>query len=249
MGKLTHQQFLEKISNKPILDKLSILGTYNGSNKPIQVQCKLCGRIWDSKPQFLYYNHGCIVCSKKNDAKKRRKSHTTFASQINEIHYGTIKILSEYEGGANPIEVECLECGRIWVVSQAFKLRQRGCANCISSKGERKIKAILEANSIVFEQQVSFPDLYSITQNGQKSTSYRFDFAIIENGEIKHLIEYDGAQHFKSYISWGGEEKLKKQQEIDRKKTEYCSKKQIKLIRIPYTKLKAIDIKMLLDEK
>ena len=47
------------------------------------------------------------------------------------------------------------------------------------------------------------------------------------------LIEYDGEQHFKTAFGQQ-EEKLILQQLYDNIKTEWCSKNNIKLIRIPY---------------
>lgn len=57
-----------------------------------------------------------------------------------------------------------------------------------------------------------------------------FDFYL---PDYNILIEYDGEQHYK--VSFGqNEEKLLKQQEYDKIKTEWCKQNNIKLVRIPY---------------
>ena len=75
----------------------------------------------------------------------------------------------------------------------------------------------------------------------------KFDFAIFDGQNLRALIEYDGIQHFKIVEKWGGEEKLKTQQERDKRKDEYCKKKGIPLIRIPYTDFKVLDEEYLLS--
>lgn len=59
----------------------------------------------------------------------------------------------------------------------------------------------------------------------------RFDFYI---PQYNIVIEYDGVQHFK-IGGWATKEKLEQIQQYDEVKNQYCRKKGIKLIRIPYT--------------
>ena len=78
-------------------------------------------------------------------------------------HYATAELL---------LSNHCLSCG------------------CLKSKGENKIKKILQQENILFVQQ--FPVLI----NGAK---YYFDFGIYnDNGQLDCLIEYDGEHHYKS---------------------------------------------------
>ena len=71
----------------------------------------------------------------------------------------------------------------------------------------------------------------------------RFDFAIVENGKIKRLIEFDGEQHFKDIPSWGG---LELQQQRDKVKNEYALSHNIPLVRIPYWERDNITMEMIL---
>ena len=101
---------------------------------------------------------------------------------------------------------------------------------CLNSRGEFKIASILNENGIVFEKQKIYKNLRI---NQSKYRSPKFDFFIPEGN---YLIEYDGQQHF-SYtnVGWNDKEHFEKVQERDNIKNDYCRKKNIPLIRIPYT--------------
>ncbi len=73
-----------------------------------------------------------------------------------------------------------------------------------------------------------------------------FDFALLRENKIVALIEYDGEQHYRPTLRYGGEEKLRLVQERDRIKNEYCKRKGIRLIRVPWF---IIDIDAYLDDK
>jgi len=73
----------------------------------------------------------------------------------------------------------------------------------------------------------------------------RFDFAVFENNVLSHLIEYDGRQHFEPVKYMGGEKRFKIQVRNDKLKDEYCSENNIRLIRLPYTEYRNIDLEML----
>ena len=93
------------------------------------------------------------------------------------------------------------------------------------------IRKHLELNNINFIPQKIFNDCFN--KNG--TSHLYFDFYLTD---FNTIIEYDGLQHFEPVMIWGGQEKLKKQQENDEIKNNYCKNKNIKLVRIPYTKSK-----------
>lgn len=100
-----------------------------------------------------------------------------------------------------------------------------------ASRGEIKIEEILRKAGIPFEEEYSFPDLYS--SNGRP---LRFDFAVFDDDDnLLFLIEYQGIQHYQAKSKFGGNSGLKKQQYNDMLKREYCRKNNIILIAIPYT--------------
>jgi len=98
------------------------------------------------------------------------------------------------------------------------------------SRGEIKVKEVLEKAEILFEQQYIFPDLTSTS-----GKPLRFDFAVFdEDGELDFLIEFNGEQHYTAVEAYGGARKLIQQKYNDMQKIKYCARKDIRLIVIPY---------------
>ena len=93
-----------------------------------------------------------------------------------------------------------------------------------------KICDILTDAGLNFQEEYSFPDLISNTGH-----PLRFDFAVFDdNNDIDFLIEYQGEQHYKPKSKFGGIQGLRKQQYNDMLKREYCKKRNIKLLAIPW---------------
>ena len=123
------------------------------------------------------------------------------------------------------------DCGNIHIVSTSdFNCEKVQSCGCMNSKGEAQISALLLENNIRYMSQFFFDDLKSI-----KGRKYYFDFGILnENNELIYLIEYDGIQHFSENHQFS-ENSFKNIQERDKIKNKYCLKRNIPLIRIPYT--------------
>lgn len=95
------------------------------------------------------------------------------------------------------------------------------------SKGELAVAKILNENNISFQQEYKAFKF----SNGKWAT---YDFYI----NNKYLIEYDGETHYAYNLhGWHTKEQLKKQQERDIIKNQWCKDNNIPLIRIPYTHL------------
>ena len=90
------------------------------------------------------------------------------------------------------------------------------------SQGEKQIKDFLDKYNIQYKQEFIF----------KKLEKKRFDFYLPKN---KTVIEFDGKQHFEAVEYFGGAENLRKQQERDKQKDEFCTRNNIKVLRIPYT--------------
>ena len=136
-------------------------------------------------------------------------------------------------------ECQC-ECGNKHLVSAEVLLsgKSNSCG-CLQSKGNAKIKDILQQNNILFISE------YPIRIDG---INYYFDFAILnENNSIKCFIEYDGILHY-SYDTnhgWNNKENWEKTYKNDLIKNNYANSNNILLIRIPYTDFDKIDINYL----
>lgn len=109
-----------------------------------------------------------------------------------------------------------------------------------NSKWELFIQSYLESINIDFIPQKVFSDC----KNKNNTCYLYFDFYL---PYYNMIIEYDGQQHFEPIKIWGGEEKLKRQQENDEIKNQYCKNNNINLVRIPYTKNKEEIIQIIND--
>jgi hypothetical protein len=99
------------------------------------------------------------------------------------------------------------------------------------SLGEERIRKFLIRANIEFEEQKKFDNCININL-------LPFDFYITE---FNTCIEYDGIHHFKPVKYFGGLERFKYTKKNDLIKNNFCIENNIRLIRIPYFKIKKID--------
>lgn len=111
-----------------------------------------------------------------------------------------------------------------------FKSGSR-CPFCRESKGEKDVLKYLDKYNIKYIRQYRYEDC-------KDTRTLPFDFYL---PDYNTCIEYDGELHYKAIDFYGGEEELKRQQNRDSIKTQYCKDNNIKLIRIPYWELKNIN--------
>ena len=99
---------------------------------------------------------------------------------------------------------------------------------CMSSKAEQEISELLAMRNVDFDTQYSFDDL--VSPNGYP---LRFDFAIMYNGELAMLVEYQGEQHYltDAQNSFGQFQR----EYSDPAKVAYCKLHNIPLFEIKYT--------------
>lgn len=121
------------------------------------------------------------------------------------------------------------DCGNIVTVRGDHLINNeiKSCG-CERSFGEAIIEKCLKENNYSYEKEYSFNEL--------KGNNYtlRFDFAIFKDSQIFCLIEYQGAQHYKSVDYFGGDAAFEKRKNYDELKRQYCRDNSIKLIEIPY---------------
>lgn len=188
-------------------------------------KCK-CGNevIVDTRNLNSGHTKSC-GCLQKEKASLNTVDMTGFENE-------GIKVISKAESdkfGYAHWNCICKKCGNNFI-SAGSAIRQ-GLVNscgCVHSKNEQKITKMLLDNNIEFATQYTFADL-----KGVNNGSLRFDFAIFQNGQLHHLIEYNGLQHYeKPQGKWG--EEYNTLIENDRRKIEYCNKNNIELRIIKY---------------
>lgn len=216
----------------------------SGKGKTVYWICKCqCGNIVSVSGESLKKGRtkscGCLrkqLITKKNTLNLAGKKYGKVTALKNTYH------LSSH----NSYLWQCkCECGKIFYASaedlQSGHISSCGCS-INSSRGETKIKDILEENHIPYISQYTFSDC----RNPKTNYLLRFDFAILNNdNSIKKLIEFDGEQHYKENEHF--KSSLKEIQERDNIKNEYCQKHNILLQRIPYWQYHEINLQMLMD--
>lgn len=144
--------------------------------------------------------------------------------------FGILTAIKEVQKGTKTSYSKWLckcDCGKEKIVNKRDLLRGHilSCGCLKMSKGEFKIKQILEDNCIQFKQEKRFEDC-------KDQTFLPFDFYVND----EYIIEYDGIQHFDFKNSgWNTEENFKITQKHDEIKNQYCLDNKIPIIRIPYT--------------
>ena len=226
-------------------------------DKKVKIKCLLCNTISViTFETYKNYKFSCckkerkrqILLEKQNKKKEKelvkeqliiQKRENKFNKHFNDfksIHGNSITILEKVYNTSDFFKVKCNTCNSIW--STTFKrLKQgKGCPICKISKGEREINNYLTKNNYIYKRE------YKIKNS--EIESLRFDFAVFINKEL-YLIEFDGKQHFSERDQFGDlnqKEKFEKTKANDKRKNNYCKKHNIKLLRIPYYKIKEIPI-------
>lgn len=196
-------------------------------------KCK-CGKEIDVDTRNLNSGHtqscGCL---------QKEKAGLNNVIDMTNFENDTLKVI-ERSGSDNQgtalWKCVCKECGNIFI-TRGCNIRNgdtRTCG-CVHSFNEKKITQMLLENNIEFATQYTFPDL-----KGKNNRSLRFDFAIFQNNQLHHLIEYNGMQHYqRPQGSWGeGFDDLIKN---DKKKIEYCKQHNIELRIIKYDQIYDLD--------
>lgn len=199
-------------------------------------------------------NSSCDECAKKRSADMRRKYKEGDTIEVDGIIFSFEKELPRFLDAQGRLRRR----GIFSYYTQNGDYRQIEarlssiCNGEVSGKnysiGARKITKALDELKIPYIKEYSFKDL-----TGYDSTALlRFDF-MVPYHNIKILIEFDGAQHYKPVKYFGGIKKFMTLQKNDILKNQYvASHDDLFLIRINYkqvSKISAEYIQRLLEEK
>ncbi|OMC96223.1 hypothetical protein BJP49_11005 [Paenibacillus odorifer] len=222
-----------------------------GSHTEVVKVCDFCGK---ETPRIKFKDiikariDGADICKACSTSHKMKKVAIARAAAGNNLVELFPAMAADWDHGNNsgvlPSEVTPgshfraswigAVCGHRWETTVYSRTAGTGCPICRVSKGEQAIQRQLEKFGLVYEAQKSFDGLV-----GVKGNSLLFDFAVLHEGEIACLIEYDGEQHFRP-VNFSGEnmvlahERFGWLKEHDRKKDEWCAQAGIPLIRICY---------------
>lgn len=217
----------QKFGNWTVIEKAK-----ENSNSYWNCQCS-CGKIQQMHISSLV-KQGCESCSECQSKKRVDLSGQRFGKLVaQDINWEITKIKNEDTTYWN---CKC-DCGNMITVS-VKSLRDQVKTHCgcsrVYSKGEEKIKNILNKLNLSYNEQYSFNDLIG------HSKPLRFDFFLPKE---QIAIEYQGEQHYKVIKAWENDNynDFQTRQLYDQKKRIYCQEHNILLIEIPYTDFNKIN--------
>lgn len=210
---------------------IEIMSPFINMHTKIRCKCKIDKYEWETTPSVLFDGHRCPKCTGAN-----KKTNQEFIDELKNIN-PNIQTLEEYQGAHIKILCKCLKDDYTWYAEPNTLLKGVGCPKCDESKGEMKIRLFLENKNCYFSKEYSF-------KNCKYKNPLPFDFAIFKDEDktkLKCLIEFDGEQHYRPVMAWGGNDLFKSIKRNDSIKTKYCKTNYIKLIRIPYYEFQNIN--------
>jgi Zn finger protein HypA/HybF involved in hydrogenase expression len=215
LKKLTTDEFISK-SKLIHGDLYSYEETIYISQKyKVKITCPYHGSF-EQLPNNHLRGAGCLKCKVSN-----MKSNTEdFIQKSKKIH-NDLYDYSEvnYEEHLSQVTVICKKHGKFKITPHGH-INGRGCSRCKSSKMELYIENYLKLNNIQYKRQFLLPNLKRL----------KFDFAILDNNNLKCLIEYNGLQHYKFVKYFHKDEKSFNDSIIrDETKIKFCQDSNVKL--------------------
>lgn len=199
---------------------------------------QILGEYVDAKTKILIdYNCGHTPhLISPNHYKKGVRCPKCSGNDVEQAIEGLIKLLKsnghtwidgEYVKSSTKILID-FRCGHEphWITPSHYK-NGRVCPFCKESKGEKRIRQLLEKNKIDFDSQKEFEGLI-----GLRGRNLSYDFYL---PKLNILIEYQGLQHEKYVKGFHKDQNaFKKQQEHDVRKRQYAKLHDIELLEIWY---------------
>lgn len=197
---------------------------YKNSYTKIKIICQEHGVFEQTPGNHITNKRGCQKCSQKEKGEKLSSNTVEFIKKSKIIHNDKYDYSNvNYKNAHIKVKIICSVHGE-FKQSPNSHLSGVGCPVCKNSKGEEKIRKILQENDIKFDYQKSFDGCKNINK-------LYFDFYL---PDYNMCIEYDGLQHFKAIKHFGGQKGLLETQKRDKIKDEYCKINNIRLLRIKY---------------
>ena len=153
----------------------------------------------------------------------RSLSTDEFIDRAKRIH-GELFDYSEtnYTRIRDKVTIFCKRCLKHFEQFAYNHLCGNGCNYCRASRGERRVRILLDLLKINYAEQVSFDEC-------RDKGPLRFDFYLPEE---RILIEYDGLQHSQPVDFFGGEKAYESLVRRDQIKDDFAEATGMKLIRI-----------------
>ena len=152
--------------------------------------------------------------------------------------YGNLVVLEQFKKNDDWYCTCQCDCGNTTTVTRKNLVsgNTQSCG-CIVSKGEARIKRLLQDAQIPFISQWTPEDI--------SNKKYKYDFYV----DNKYVIEFDGPQHDGQVSGYYTQEKVDDLMQRDKEKNNYCLKHNIPIYRILYKYRDTITLEMLTNEQ
>lgn len=121
---------------------VEMIGEYINATTKTLFLCKICGKIFETKPTNVCHGSGCKSCKLKTANAVRRITHKQFLEKIAGIKNPDIEIIGEYINSSTKIECLCKICKEIYFALPSEISKGRGHRKCSAIKKglENRIK-------------------------------------------------------------------------------------------------------------
>lgn len=238
--KLSQQSFLsdDEVQNRINKKNPHIkLLKYKGMETKAHCLCTKHNIEFDKTPYILFdANSGCKKCYAERLRDEMSMGIDEYKRRLSIIH-PSIEVIGEYINNSTPIEMYCKEHDYYFSLSPASMLNRLSC--CSKSRvtyKEEQMCQLLERWGYNITRQKTFDGCEDI--RNLSYDVYLDDFNI--------AIEFQGEQHYQ-IVRYSGESdaeaiwRLDYTQYHDQLKKEYCKKKHIRLICVPYWEYEDIE--------
>jgi len=220
----------------------------NSYLKKVKIKCIYHNSFFYQLPQDHTHGYGCPLCGRDKMTGRTPLTFKQFVLQAEKVH-GKRKYYydkNNFKNSYSKIKIKCKKHG-FFVQRASSHLNGVGCPHCVN-KNEGKVKDLLYQ---YFKYWTIFPHK-KIWDSYKDYNHRRYCDFLLEKDNIKIMIEYDGAQHFRPvrFYSIGedrAKEKFKQLQLKDKLDYQFCKENNIILHRIKYDEDKEESIKKLLN--
>lgn len=211
---------------------------YLNARTPLNVFCKKHQKYFSTTYMLhITAKRGCFICSNRAIANKRIHGYDLFVARAKEIHGDKYGYFSDqvYKNNLTKFPVFCKKHDKIFQTSYSLHVYEKcGCPDCgrKRSKGENLIKNFLIQNNIEFIEQ------YNPEGLKDKRKLY-IDFYL---PTVRLLVEFQGEQHFRPTINFGGVTTLIPQLKRDQIKRKYAYDNKYEFLTIEKYQLKDLEL-------
>lgn len=199
---------------------------YTDCRTKMEIECSK-GHRWMTTWGIIRDDHWCPICRNENMAASMKLSISTFREKVEEKGG---KLLSEtYVDCRTKMEIECSK-GHRWKTTWMIIRDDHWCPICRKSRGERIISDSLSKWNVKYQEQYVIESL----------PKRRFD-VYFEYQTQRHIVEFDGSQHFESVEFFDRTSSIEDRHESDILKTYTALSLGYKVIRIDYTMINEIE--------